>query len=97
MKSDPYKAHWKYLCQFNNLDPARVHVPTLVVAGDKDPYAPLRVQADLFTNLGRGADRTWSIIADADHAVHLLDSGKDRFLSIVKSFIENSKQGQSNP
>lgn len=97
LKSDPYKAHWKYLCQFNNLDPARVHVPTLVVAGDKDPYAPLRVQADLFTNLGRGADRTWSIIADADHAVHLLDSGKDRFLSIVKSFIENSKQGQSNP
>lgn len=97
LKSDPYKAQWKYLCQFNNLDPARVHVPTLVVAGDKDPYAPLRVQADLFTNLGRGADRTWSIIADADHAVHLLDSGKDRFLSIVKSFIENSKQGQSNP
>lgn len=97
LKSDPYKAQWKYLCQFNNLDPARVHVPTLVVAGDKDPYAPLRVQADLFTNLGRGADRTWSIIADADHAVHMLDSGKDRFLSIVKSFIENSKRGQSVP
>jgi pimeloyl-ACP methyl ester carboxylesterase len=93
LKSDPYKAQWKYLCQFNNLDPARVNLPTLVVAGDKDPYAPLRVQADLFTNLGRGADRTWSIIADADHAVHMLDSGKDRFLSIVTSFIENSKRG----
>ena len=96
LSSDPIKAQWHYLCQFNNCDPARVHVPTLVVAGDQDPYAPLRVQSDLFTNLGRGADRTWSIIADADHAVHMLDGGKERFLGIVKSFVENSKKGESN-
>lgn len=93
LSSDPIKAHWHYLCQFNNCDPARVHVPTLVVAGDQDPYAPLRIQGELFTNLGRGADRTWSIIADADHAVHMLDGGKERFLNIVKSFVENSKKG----
>merc|ERR1712150_24203 len=93
LQADPYTAKWKYLCQFNNLDPAQVHVPTLVVAGDQDPYAPLRVQADLFANLARGADRTWSIIADADHAVHLLD-GRNRFINIVKSFVENNKQGE---
>ena len=29
--TDPYKAEWKLLHQFNNVDPARVHVPTLVV------------------------------------------------------------------
>ena len=92
--SDPYKAHWSYLSQFNNLDPARVSVPTLVVAGDQDPYAPIRVQASLFENLGRGADRTWSIIADADHAVHLLDDGRDRFINLVTSFVENSKKGE---
>ena len=90
--ADPLKAQWNYLCQFNNCDPARIHVPTLVVAGDQDPYAPLRVQSELFANLGRGSDRTWSIIADADHAVHLLDGGKDRFLNIVKSFVENAKK-----
>ena len=33
--SDPYKAQWSYLSQFNNLDPARISVPTLVVAGDQ--------------------------------------------------------------
>lgn len=59
-----------------------------------DPYAPTRVQASLFENLGRGADRTWSIIADADHAVHLLDDGRDRFVNIVTSFVENSKKGE---
>jgi len=93
--ADPFKAEWKFLSQFNTLDPARVNVPTLVVAGDQDPYAPLRVQADLYTNLARGVDRTWSIIADADHAVHLLD-GRERFTNIVKSFVENSKQGESD-
>ena len=71
-------------------------MPTLVVAGDQDPYAPLRIQSELFTNLGRGADRTWSIIADADHAVHLLDSGKERFVNLVKSFVENGKKGEGS-
>lgn len=89
--SDPSKAQWKHLYQFNNLDPARVHVPTLVVAGDQDPYAPLRVQQDLFTNLGRGSDRTWSILADSDHAVHLLD-GRARFANLVSSFAHNGKR-----
>ena len=92
LMSDPIKAQWNHLYQFNNCDPARVHVPTLVVAGDQDPYAPLRVQSELFSNLGRGADRSWSIIADADHAVHLLD-GRERFINQVKSFVRNGKKG----
>jgi pimeloyl-ACP methyl ester carboxylesterase len=29
--SDPFKARWTQLHQFNNCDPARIHVPTLVV------------------------------------------------------------------
>ena len=29
--SDPIKAQWRHLHQFNNCDPARIHVPTLVV------------------------------------------------------------------
>ena len=95
LQSDPYKAKWTYLSQFNNVDPARISVPTLVVAGDQDPYAPMRVQVSLFENLGRGADRTWSIIADADHAVHLLDDGRDRFINIVTSFVENGKKGET--
>ncbi len=88
--SDPIKAKWKQLHQFNNLDPGRVHVPTLVVAGDQDPYCPLHVQQELFGNLARGSDKTWSILANADHAVHLLE-GRSRFANIVTSFLQNSK------
>lgn len=89
--SDPVKASWRHLYQFNNCDPARIHVPTLVVAGDQDPYAPLHIQQELFCNLGRGSDRTWSILADCDHAVHLLD-GRHRLTAIIVSFIQNSKR-----
>jgi len=89
--ADPIKAQWKSLYQFNNCDPAQIHVPTLVVVGDQDPYAPLQNQQTLFTNLGRGTDRTWSILSDADHAVHLLE-GRSRFQSIVTSFIMNGKK-----
>jgi len=30
--ADPIRAVWKHLYQFNNLDPARVHTPTLIVS-----------------------------------------------------------------
>jgi pimeloyl-ACP methyl ester carboxylesterase len=93
--SDPSKAVWKHLYQFNNIDPGRVHVPTLVVCGDQDPYAPLHVQGELFANLGRGSDRSFSILADADHAVHLLD-GRQRFSKIVSSFVMNGKRSSNS-
>jgi hypothetical protein len=51
------------------------------------------MQGELFANLGRGSDRTWSILADADHAVHLLD-GRARFANIVTSFIQNGKRSE---
>jgi len=92
--ADPNKAIWTHVYQFNNVDPSRVHVPTLVVAGDQDPYAPMRVQAELFANLGDGADRTWSILSDADHAVHLLD-GRSRFTKIVTNFVKNGVTSRS--
>ncbi len=43
-------------------------------------------QAELFTNLGRNADRIWTIIANADHAVHLSDE-RHRFVESVDNFL----------
>jgi pimeloyl-ACP methyl ester carboxylesterase len=88
--SDPVKAVWKNLYQFNNCDPARVHVPCLVIAGDQDPYSSLHMQQQLFLHLGRASDRTWSILTGCDHAVHLLDDGRDRLINTVTSFVLNS-------
>jgi pimeloyl-ACP methyl ester carboxylesterase len=87
---DPIKAVWTQQYQFNNCDPGRIHVPTLVVAGDQDPYAPVRVQKDLFVGLGR-SDRSWSILADCDHAIHMLE-GRKRLNKIIVSFVQSCKK-----
>jgi len=94
LTSDPIKARWKHLYQFNNCDPARIHMPTLVIVGDQDPYSSLHVQQELFVNLGRGSDKTWSILANSDHAVHLLE-GRSRFANIVTSFLQSGQKGEN--
>ena len=91
--SDPIKVQWWNLHQLNECHPSQIttSTPTMVVAGDNDPYAPLVLQAELFTNLSRGVDRTWSIIANADHAVHLSEES-GRFVQSVTSFLREESQ-----
>lgn len=88
--SDPIKAVWKHLYQFNNCNPARIHAPTLVIAGDQDPYAPIHVQSHIFNNLPPTFDRTFSILANADHAVHLLE-GRARLINSIANFVLSEK------
>ena len=88
--SDPIKVQWWNLHQLNECHPSLVHVPTMVIMGDQDPYAPMLTQAELFTNLGRGVDREWSIIANADHAVHLSEE-RGRFVGKVDRFLETRR------
>jgi pimeloyl-ACP methyl ester carboxylesterase len=88
--SDPIKVQWWNLHQLNECHPSKITTltPTMVVVGDNDPYAPMVLQAELFTNLNRGVDRTWSIIANADHAIHLSEE-RGRFVQSVGSFVQN--------
>jgi pimeloyl-ACP methyl ester carboxylesterase len=82
MISDPHTAIWRHMSQFNDVDPQRVHLPTLIITGEQDSYSPVQAQIDLYSNLCRGADRMLCILADADHAAHLLDS-RERALQML--------------
>jgi len=84
---DPFKVQWGSLHQLNECHPSLVKVPTMVIAGDQDIYAPMQTQTELFTNLGRGADRVWNIIANADHAVHLSDE-RHRLVENMNNFLQ---------
>jgi pimeloyl-ACP methyl ester carboxylesterase len=88
--SDPIKAQWWNLHQLNECHPSQVtSTPTMVIVGDNDPYSPSILQAELFCNLGSvGVDRVWSIIANADHAVHLSEE-RGRFVKSVGSFLQS--------
>jgi len=84
--TDPIKVQWWNLHQLNECHPSLVKVPTMVIAGDMDPYTNMATQVELFTNLGKGVDRVWSVIGDADHAVHLAEE-RGRFVEKIKSFL----------
>lgn len=86
LEHDPIKADWRALDEFDELDPARVTVPTLLLHGASDPFAPLAHQAALFVRLGH-PDRTWVILPGADHAAHLETAGP-RFIEAVVSFMD---------
>jgi len=50
----------------------------------------LQTQGELFINLGTGGvDKTWNIIANADHAVHLSDE-RHRFVENISNFLGNT-------
>ncbi len=86
LAADPVRADWRASDQWNALDPSRVTVPTLVLHGAKDPYAPIANQAKLFSRLGTD-DKAWKTIAGGDHAAHLEDAGP-RFMAAVLSFMD---------
>ena len=85
LASDPVRSDWHASDQWNALDPSKVTVPTLVLHGAKDPYAPTSNLARLFSRLGT-EDRAWVSIAGGDHAAHLEDVAP-RFMAAVLSFV----------
>ena len=85
LAADPIRADWRAMEQFGVLDPAAVHVPTLVIHGAGDPFAPMVNQAKLFVRLA-AADRAWVVIPGGDHAAHLEDCG-DAFVHAVVGFL----------
>lgn len=88
LAADPVKMDWRSGDQWNALDPAAVYTPTLVIHGERDPYAPVMNQAELFTRLGH-PDRTWVILPGGDHAAHLEDCGP-RFVQEVVALVRRS-------
>ncbi len=90
LKADPVFAQWRHMDQYNALDPAKVHVPTLLLQGEFDPLAHTGWQAMFFTRLGT-ANREWVTIAGADHAA-ILESTQLQVIAATLGFVERVKQ-----
>ena len=86
LAADPVRADWRKMDEFGVLDPSKVRVPTLVIHGAGDPFAPIASQAKLFSRLG-DADRAWVIVDGGGHAAHLEECG-ERFVHAVVGFLE---------
>ena len=86
LAADPIRADWRRLEQWNELDPAKLTVPVLLIQGQFDPNTPTPVQAQSFVRFGN-PDRQWVIIAGGDHAL-LLEKMQSAFIAAIINFLE---------
>jgi alpha-beta hydrolase superfamily lysophospholipase len=91
LAAQPVKPDWRHLSEFNALDPAAVHVPTLEIMAERDPISN-RVadgEAMFFGRLGT-ADREFVVLPGVDH-VGLLESQRARFVEAIVDFVERPR------
>ena len=89
LASDPVRADWRNEEQFSVLDPAAVHVPTLVINGDRDPIAADASLGDFYSRLA-SVDRWWVVLSSADHVAHL--EKQPEFVHALVSFMERPRR-----
>lgn len=86
LKYDPVRVDMKSMDQFNDLDPSKVNVPTLILQGEHDPIGPTAVQAKLFERLGT-AHKQWTVIKGGDHAA-FMETPRPYFIHALVNFFE---------
>jgi len=91
LATDPVKVDVRATDQYNALDGARIHVPTLIIAGEFDPLAPAANQAKLLLSIGTG-HKQYVSVPGGDHAA-FLESPRAYFIRELVAFL----QGASEP
>ncbi|MEJ0034652.1 MAG: alpha/beta fold hydrolase [Gammaproteobacteria bacterium] len=86
LAADPVRVDWRnQLAGFQALDPSKVTVPTLLMQGGRDPFAPADAQARLFVGLGTH-DKQWVVLAGGDHAA-LIEDTHAAFIAAIVAFV----------
>jgi pimeloyl-ACP methyl ester carboxylesterase len=85
LAADPVRADWIKEEEFNDLEPARLTMPTLILQGSRDPGVPTDVTARFFQKIA-APQRQWTMLPGGDHAAQLEDTHA-AFISTVVEFI----------
>jgi alpha-beta hydrolase superfamily lysophospholipase len=87
LAADPVRADWNHIDQFNALDPAAIHVPTLEIMGERDPILSENPggEAAFFGRLAT-PDREFVMLPGVDHAA-FLESAHARFVEALVDFL----------
>ena len=89
LKLDPILADWNNIDQWHQLDPQAITVPTLLINGEHDPYAPADKNSSFFRKIG-STDKTWVVISNSGHNAHIEDSAL-RLVNDVVNFVRRYK------
>ena len=79
--ADPGKRPWRNHHQFRACNPTLLppEVPVLLIHGSRDPYVDKAAMAEMFLSL-RTEAKSYVVVPDADHPVHLLFGERDQGL-----------------
>jgi pimeloyl-ACP methyl ester carboxylesterase len=92
LRADPLLAPLAGDAEFNDLDPRRLQVPTLLLYGSRDPaVAPDVVRK--FMNRLAARPQDMVVLNGADHAAHLEDT-HEAWLNAVTTFITRAVAGR---
>lgn len=86
--TDSIRVDWRQEGQFAAIDPRLVHVPTLLLDGERDPYANAAGHPAFFARLGT-ADRWWIVLPTVDHAAHL--ETQTAFVNALIGFLDRGR------
>ncbi len=86
LEADPIKVDWKNMDEYNELDPSKVTVPTLILQGEHDPIGPTEKQAKIYTKLGT-SHKQWVTVPGGDHAA-FMETPRDYFIHELVSFLK---------
>lgn len=85
LKADPVRMDWIKEDEFNDFNPARLTMPTMILHGSRDPGVPVDVTARFFQKIA-ASQRQWTMLQGGDHVAQLEDT-YGAFVSAVVEFI----------
>jgi len=88
LAADPVRVDIRSYADFNELDPAKLVMPTLVIVGEHDPIAPPALQAKLYARIGTG-HKQWVTVPGGDHAA-FLEAPRGYFLRELVAFLQGA-------
>jgi pimeloyl-ACP methyl ester carboxylesterase len=92
LAADPVRVDLRSMDQYNALDGAKIHVPTLVIAGEHDPLAPPDRQVKLIASIATG-HKQYVSVPGGDHAA-FLESPRAYFIRELVTFFETARMGR---
>jgi alpha-beta hydrolase superfamily lysophospholipase len=92
LAADPVRVDWNHIDQFNALDPAAVHVPTLEIMAERDPVSTQSPggEAAFFGRLAT-PDREFVMLPGVDHAA-FMESARARFVEALVDFLTRPRE-----
>jgi len=86
LAADPVKTDLRGWSDYNELDPALLTMPTLVIHGRQDPLAPQENLARLYTRIKTG-HKQWVSVPGGDHAA-FLEAPRAYFIHELVAFLQ---------